>query len=81
MSNNNLPLGWGTRLNSATEETSTREGRPGDWRADKIKAGTLFVEQEGNSSSSVPFGFGDRNNTKSLEEVSSSNLICDVNVL
>ena len=64
-----LPVGWGNRLNAATEETSTREGRPGDWRANKMKSGTSLIE-DNQLASDIPFGFGDRNNSKSLEEVS-----------
>lgn len=67
-----LPVGWGSRINSLDPEQAIQGQRLGDWRqaamASKFKAANLGGADEGG----VPLGFGTRSNTKTLEELSLS---------
>ena len=66
-----LPVAWGSRTNGCAPELSVKSERPGDWTAHTLasKYKVSEIEEEG---SDAPLGWGKRNNTKSLEELSQS---------
>lgn len=76
MSTRSLPLGWGQRANASDPDAQSMQiERPGDWReldlASKYKRdGEKY--REGDENGKVPLGFGNRSNTKTLEELSLS---------
>ena len=71
-----MPLGWGQRANASDPDAQSMQiERPGDWReldlASKYKRdGQKY--REGDENGKVPLGFGNRSNTKTLEELSLS---------
>ncbi len=70
MSNRSVPLGWGARRNAQydPEETTALPDRPADWSNWNLSQ--RYNEDTHNSDRDVPFGFGQRLNTKTIEELS-----------
>ena len=66
----NLPVGWGNRLNAAlpTSEGVMVGEKTGDWSRHAMPA--KYAKESKEAHGNLPFGFGDRANTKTIEELS-----------
>ena len=66
----NLPVGWGNRLNAAlpTNEGTVVGEKTGDWSSHGMPA--KYAKESKEAPDNLPFGFGDRSNAKTIEELS-----------
>lgn len=75
-----LPVGWGSRTNGTDPSLSIRAERPGNWTEMGIRSKYTLGKEASTSDSNLPFGFGNRDNSKSMEELSLSSNATNVAV-